>query len=177
MAPNDTEFRWDSRRDAAAVLVAEDALTDEAIAEQVGISKRTLERWKQAEPFRERVAEHTAALDAAVQRLAIAKRRKRVERLDRDWQRLQDLIEARGRALDGQVAGGETGLLSRTVKVIGTGKNQTTIEEYVFDAALLREIRATEEQAAKELGQWSEKHEHTGEVLVRKYVGISLDDV
>jgi uncharacterized protein YjcR len=55
MAPNDTVFRWDARREEAADLVAGDWITDREIAAKVGIHVVTLERWKQRPEFRARV--------------------------------------------------------------------------------------------------------------------------
>lgn len=51
--------------------------------------------------------------------------------------------------------GMETGLVVRGYKVAGG----QTVEEFSFDAALLKELRGHEEQAAKELGQWSDRAE------------------
>jgi len=56
-------------------------------------------------------------------------------------------------------AGARTGLLVRTEKVIGSGANARIVQEYAVDTALLKELRETEIQAAKELGQWSERQE------------------
>jgi hypothetical protein len=41
----------------------------------------------------------------------------------------------------------------RTYKAVGGA----TVEEYAVDTGLLREMRAHEEQAARELGQWVER--------------------
>jgi len=48
------------------------------------------------------------------------------------------------------------------VKGIGRGEDFEVVHIYAVDGTLLREIREIEKQAAQELGQWSEKHEHTG---------------
>ena len=62
-----------------------------------------------------------------------------------------------GRAADmASVPGGASGLLVRQYKQ--TGKDSYEVE-YAFDAALPREMRATMQQAAQELGQWLEKHQ------------------
>lgn len=60
-----------------------------------------------------------------------------------------------------KVAGGKTGLLCRTQKGLGSGKDFEIVDEFELDAALLRELRAHEEQAARELGQWVEKQAQT----------------
>jgi hypothetical protein len=156
------QFRWSGARRRAAVLVAEDSLTDVEIAARVGIHERQLRNWKADPAFRERVGEHVAALEAVALRYEIAKRARRVAALDDRWHRMARVIEARGREMDGEAPGAETGLLVRQVKVIGTGEQQRTVEEYAVDTGLLRELRATEEQAARELGQWAERQEHAG---------------
>jgi hypothetical protein len=52
------------------------------------------------------------------------------------------------------VPGGATGLLVRRVKRIGTGPSAGAVEEFAVDTRILRELRAHEQQAARELGQW-----------------------
>jgi hypothetical protein len=60
--------------------------------------------------------------------------------------------------------GGDTGLVVRQVKMIGSGAAAQLVEEYPVDVALLRaeldvmrELREHEKQAAQELGQWVDK--------------------
>jgi hypothetical protein len=55
------------------------------------------------------------------------------------------------------VPGGRTGLLVRQIKAVGAGVNRKLVPEYVVDTGLLREIRATAQQAAEELGQWKDE--------------------
>jgi len=108
----------------------------------------------------------------------IADRTIRVFALRDRWRRLQTVIEERAKALEMAGApGGKTGLLCRRLKMIGSGKNAEVVEEYEVDPTLLREMRAHEEQAAKELGQWVEKGqvEVTGpvtEVLARRFARV-----
>lgn len=195
MSQNVTPFRWDARREKAAVLVAEDDLRDEDIAAAVEISRRQLDRWKRHPEFVARVAEHVKQLEAEALKFAIAKRRKRVDRLNRDWQRMQQVIAERaadehagayeivrddeGNIIETLVAPGwTTGLLVRTEKQIGTGDKATRVVEYAVDTGLLREIRAHEEQAAKELGQWVDKseRENSGEMLIQVVYGDDGSD-
>lgn len=155
------KFTWTGARERAALMVAEDELTDAEIAEAVGISRQGLVKWKQHPEFQARIAEHVKTLEASVMRYAIAKKRKRVERLNRDWLRIQQVFDERAEEMGNEAAGGSTGILQRTVKVVGAGSAQQTIEEYSIDTAALRELRGLEEQAAKETGQWVEKSELT----------------
>lgn len=155
-------FVWTKAKAEAAVLLAENTLPALEIAARAEVTDRQLRTWKQHPEFRERVEAHVAEFEAATLRYEISKRRRRVAALDDRWHRMARVIEARAEAMADEAPGTDTGLLVRQIKVVGAGKSQQTIEEYVVDAALLRELRATEEQAAKELGQWADKHEHTG---------------
>lgn len=177
MSDSVRKFTMTPQRIRAAILIAEDELSMVEIAAAVGVTDRSLRRWQEYPEFAAKVTEHLAELESAMQRFSIAKRRNRVRALDDRWQRMQRLIAARSEELAEQVAGGETGLLVHQERAIGTGANQQIIDEYVVDTGLLKELRAHEEQAAKELGQWVEKGEQRHEMIVREYVGVDLDRV
>lgn len=171
-------FAWTGQRLRAAELLAEDELTDLVIAETVGISDRQLRNWKQHPEFRAKVEELTLTLERAMLRFAIAKRRKRIERQNADWQRLDQM--RRERAVDPtmqHIPGASTGLIVRRYKAIGTGRDQQVVEEYEVDTALLNHLLALEKHTAQELGQWTEKSENKHEMLVREYVGVNVDEV
>lgn len=70
---------------------------------------------------------------------------------------IEDQLRDVRRGLPRVAPGMETGLIVRGYKVTGG----MTFEEFTFDAPLLKEMRAHEEQAAKELGQWTEKQDVT----------------
>lgn len=184
---NATKMKWNANKRRAVVLLAEDEKSDEEIAQECGIHRATLDRWKHDPEFASAVSEHVRALEAEMFRYSIAKRRQRVKALDDRWKRMRAVIDARalemgshnasilrplaeqgvdpseGWMLDDRrkllIAGGETGLLAHQERAIGSGKNQQIIHEYAVDTGLLRELRAHEEQAAKELGQWVDKGE------------------
>lgn len=177
MSANVGGFELTPRREKAALLVAEDQVSDTQIAAEVRIAQRTLERWKKVPEFAARVEEHRAALRAAIVAKGIADKQNRVDALDDRWHRMQRVIEARAEAHQ-KAPGGETGLLVRQVKFVRVhhpdgddddGPRYHEVEEYAVDTGLLRELRAHEEQAAKELGQWVDKQETTGEHVVRIY--------
>ena len=168
------EWVWTRARERAALLTAEDALTDVEIAAEVGISERTLNRWRKRPEFVARVEEHIEAFRAVIARKAIAQRGRRVAALQDRWRRMQRVIEER--AADpgmADVPGGRTGLIVRRVKGIGRGEDFERVEEYAVDDGLLREMREHERQAAQELGQWLERSEvrmddRAGERLAQK---------
>lgn len=158
----------------AAELIAADELSDEEIAAEIGVSARTLYRWKKNENFQKLVTEYREKLTAAMWRLPIAQKRKRVATLNKLHESALRLIEARAEkyAEDEDAAGGDTGLLVKTERTVGP----VTTVEYAADTALMREIRALEEQAAKELGQWNEgAPANTTEI--RMYIGVNVEDV
>lgn len=160
-----------ARQQMAALLVALDQETDEAIARQVGLKVRQLTRWKRLPLFEARVAELRAAFARAVEGKGIAERSRRV-------QMLQDLVDRMALIVEGRaenmplVPGGKSGLLVRQYKQTGKDDYQ---EEYHFDAALAREIRATLQQAAQELGQWTERHAVIDELDLSQLSDDELD--
>jgi len=165
MTQNDTGKPLPTRQERAALLVATDDLPDEQIAASIGIGRKTLARWKLRADFHGRVEAHRAALAGAVTEAGLAVKVNRIRQLDRRWRKLRALIDERAADPTMQhVPGGKTGLLVRQVKVIGTGRNAQRVEEYVVDVGTLRELRAIEQQAAQECGQWCEKRESVAAV-------------
>ena len=181
MSGSVTEFKWTAKTTKAAQLVAADKLKDKQIAKAVGVAERTLERWKLNPEFVAKVNEIVERVDAAILKRGIANRARRVAILDDMAGRLLTVVEERAKEhrdnakarkkaqqvikegtveardvpiLPGVGAGGETGLLVRQIKLAASG---ATVEEFAVDTGLLKELRAHQEQAAKELGQWSEK--------------------
>lgn len=168
-------FSWTAPRTRAALLLAEDSLSDEGIANTVGVSAVTLWRWKQHPEFTARIAEHVEALDRAVSRYRIAKRRERVRILDQQQSRLLELQDARAVKYADDVPGGETGLMIPQVKIGGGGPDgPVVVTEWVRDD-VSPEIRALQKQAAMELGQWSEKSsvDHSGSI--RREIVVVLE--
>jgi len=151
-------FRWTGRRERAALLVAQDELSDQAIADSLGIAERTLERWKRNPVFAERVQALIEQIRAAILVEGIADRVARVKRQNDRWERIQRLLDARAEA-NADLTGGDTGLVVREVTYLPGG---ATRERHEFDAAVLRELRELEKHTAQELGQWTEKKELTG---------------
>jgi hypothetical protein len=143
-------------------LVAEDKLSDELIAAEIGIGRRTLATWKTDPAFRERVAEIVEQVKAALVARGILEKQNRLDALNERHQRMCEVIRQRAENLNNVPGGGNTGLLVRQVKGIGKGEDFQVVEEYAVDTALLRELREHEKQAAVELGEWTEKREHTG---------------
>lgn len=174
----------------AALLVAEDDLTDETIAATIGITRRTLTNWKRNPEFAALVGDHIGQLNAGMLKLAVAKKRKRLEILDDLHTRQLQVITQRAEryALEADTAAAAakrvlgthtppeaaTGLLVREETINANGGSTV---KWSFDAALTKEIRATQEQAAKELGQWVDKTEIGGTVSVVRIVGANVENI
>lgn len=151
-----TDFQWNFQRSQAAQMIADGQLPIEQVAEKVGVSKQTLFKWKLVPEFQLRVKENAEAIAEALKGAGIREKQLRVDNLQARVTKMLQLIEARGEEMANEVAGGATGLLVRDWK----GKD-CDVAVYRFDAGLLKELREHEKQAAIELGQWTEKQEHT----------------
>jgi hypothetical protein len=55
---------------------------------------------------------------------------------------------------------GDSGFLTRTLKMIGAGDNAQVVEEFEIDVATSRELSRLEEEVAVETGQRIERHQH-----------------
>ena len=156
----ESPFRWTQKTNLAAKLCADDRQTDDQIALTVGVTRMTLHRWREHPDFTERVNSLIAAYAEAIKGKGIAELQNRVAAYNDRWDRMRAVIEARAIEL-ATIPGGSTGLLVHTYKMAG-GKEPIVMDEYSVDTGLLAEMRATEKQAAQELGQWTEKQEVTG---------------
>jgi hypothetical protein len=178
-------MRLTERHHRAAALVAADDLTDEDIAAQAGITRRQLTAWKQHPDFDALVQHHLDVFRRRVESRGIASRHRRVASQDERWRKLQQVIAERASdAAWADVPGWTTGLLVHQTKQIGSGANAQVVDEFAVDTGLLREMRELEKHAATELGQWSEKHDHTVSVQLRQEIeriattlGLDPDEV
>lgn len=98
---------------------------------------------------RARIDELKQKFVASIEKRSIAAKEVRLAILDDLLDRQRRLVQARA-AEHAAIPGGETGLIVRQLKSIGFGANNQVLEEYAFDAALVREMRATLEQVAEE---------------------------
>jgi AcrR family transcriptional regulator len=135
-------------------LVAEDAMTEQQIAEKCGIGVRTLQRWKPDKTFAERVNEITRAYADRVLRQGLARKERRIAVLSALHQKMLQVIAERAESPDlAGVPGGKTGIVTKTLKGVGSRENFQIVEEYEVDTGTIGEIRAVQEQIAEELGQ------------------------
>ena len=157
-------FKWDERRNLAAQLVAEGRKTNEEIATECGVARQTFDLWNSSPEFKARVAQIVADSAEALKKEGIRLRENRLNNLQRRVDKMHALIDERGKKMaeTQEIEGGETGLLVRDYK---GGKRLKAV--YKFDAALLKELREHEKQAAIERGEWTEKREHKVEAVIQ----------
>lgn len=156
------EFIWTNERTQAAILLADDKLTDKQIAAQLQVSESILNKWKLLPEFKARLQEHVDEFRRSVMSRGVADKAKRLHRLNQDWCRLQRVIDERATNAPEDMIGGSTGMVIRTEK---PSKFGVVVEDSV-DTGLLSELRAMEMQAAKELGQIIDKVEQSGTLSV-----------
>ena len=143
-------------KESAALMLAEGELSHEEISKRCNITRRTLANWRLRPEFAQRVTEIEKELAERALQGGIAKRERRLSVLNDLHDKLLRVIEERSRdaGMDA-IPGGSTGLVTRTeLKIIGKGDNAKPIEVFEVDTATVKEIRAIQEQVAKELGQW-----------------------
>lgn len=162
---DDNTYGLSGKQLRAAWLSAEDALSNERIAEEVGVSRSTLQEWKKMPTFMSAVRDRVQELDESVSQLQFAKRRERIRALE---EMAQDYITIRNERAEWfakhakRIPGGRTGRIVKQDKVIGTGKSAVKTTEYVVDRQTDEGFKATLKQIAQERGEWSEKRELSG---------------
>lgn len=157
MSQKESKFPWDELRSKAAQQVAEGQLTEHQIAEGLGLARATIERWKSHPGFQARVAEIVAETATALKKQGIRVKETRLAKLNRMVQRIESVILGRAEDMP-EAPGGKSGLLARDYK--GKDADQPV---YRFDAPMVKEYRELLKQAAIEVGEWTEKREHTVE--------------
>ena len=163
------------------MLLAEDRLTDAVIAKRVGVSSSRLYEWKRHPDFSSKVQLLTTDLIERARRRGLARLDRRIDRYTKRAKQFDMIVSDRANDMKGEVPGGRSGFLVRTPKrvlVTTTTVNidsdgidreevETTTEEryeYPFDAALAREMRELEKLIAQEVGDFTDRVEHSGKV-------------
>ena len=156
---------------------------------------KTLADWSRTFGWQRRLDEIAEQEQQAIVRRGIADKQNRVDALNDRHRRMREVIEARANDPENaKFTGGTTGLMVREPVLVkfyeatGTGdddeliptKQTVLVEKAAVDTGLLAEMRATEKQAAQELGQWIEKGELTGKdgaALFKVYQGLDPEKV
>ena len=148
------------KRERAAILLAEDRLSDRQIAEELGISRMSLARWKKNPRLAARVEELDAIMCEQALKHGIARRETGIAVQHEMQSKLLTVIAERAKDAELQgVPGGKTGLVCKTVKGIGKGDDFRVVEVFETDTPTVKALLALHEQAAKEMGQIVERHE------------------
>jgi len=172
MSQNVPESDRDKKRRDVLRLLSQGELTDTEIAEECEVDRRTIYRWRQEPEFATELAERVAEQGELSRRYAIARRERRIKRLEDRLAALELIVEER-KAAHGALTGGHSGYIAVEPKKYG--------EVLRFDAALAREIREIEKQAAIETGQWTEKRELTGKdgtpLMPVSFIEVAGDEI
>lgn len=161
-----------SKWDRVALLVASDELSQREIAKEAHIARSTLQGWLDEPEFNALVGGYRGQIIADALKLPIAKKHKRVAVLDDLHSKALAVIEDRGKRNAEELAELESAVMA-TRRIFGTDtpseaatgllvKQETANNagmrtvNWSVDTGLLKEIRALQEQAAKELGQWED---------------------
>jgi len=163
-------MRWTARHDAAVLLVADDRLTNDAIAARVGIAPATLDLWKADAAFRDKVQQAVTVQREAAMSEAIAVKAERLRDYQELRRRLWSTIEANAQDHAAAVSkagdafgrdvptGAAHGLMVK--KLVPGGKGM--LSDWQVDTALIAELRNLNKQAAQEMGDWTERKELSG---------------
>jgi hypothetical protein len=158
-AANPQPFKWNNRRELAALLVADDHLSNTEIGLRCGVTDRQVERWKEHSEFQARVEQHVDLYRSKIQAEGLALKEKRLELVKSRLAAIRGIVRARGRMLQG--APGNTdvqrGLQVLNKKAIGSGLLTQFVDEYAVDTGLLAEERALLQYLAIEMGDWKTK--------------------
>lgn len=142
------------RHEKAAQMVADDDLTDDKIAAELGIHKATLERWKATPEFEARVEQITDAYAKRALMHGLAVQEKRISIMNELHAKLLRIIAERAADPTMQaIPGGDTGLVVRTIKGIGKGDDYQVVEVFEVDTMTVKAIREIHNQVADEVGQ------------------------
>ena len=143
----------------AARLAYDGNLTDEQIAVRVERNRATLNRWKQSDIYKRETARLAEIARTQNANVLLRSRDYRLEKLQNRHDKLLQVIAERAEYLELQnVPGGKTGALVLEPRTVA-GRPVVVAK---FDAALFREIRDLERQAAEECGQYGEASEDAG---------------
>ena len=167
----------------AAQLTAEGE-TAEAIAAQVGVTSRTIERWRDRPDFANHVGRLRTEMAAALKAEGIRRRENRLASYQDTFDRLMKIVEER--AEDGgrngayyRVPGYSSGLMVADVKFGGDGDR---VYVYKVDTGLVSALLNVQKQIAQDSGQWSEKDESAllgkkgASIINTVYVGVPRPD-
>ena len=193
------------KQQQAAVMVARAERTNEAIAVELGIARKTLTRWSQIPEFAVAVEVEAERIREAIRAEGIANRQNRIDSANRRHQLMEQVLAARAEANRRRMAMVDAQTIEQIGELIHEGRlapndaidfdgyaaagAETGIlvltttylkdgkrEEWAFDAALFKELREHEKQVAQDAGQWTEKREVSGKDGERFIFTMNVDE-
>lgn len=160
--------RLSARHIRAARLIAEDRLSYERIAAEIGIAEKNLRAWRETPLFQAKVRDYQADIEAAVSQIPYAKKADRIQTLSTSVEKYLELREKRAVWYTEKfpdVPGGNTGLLVHSESVKGNGRNQVMVDEHKVDTGLESLLTTALVQIAKERGEFTETKTNTHTVV------------
>jgi predicted DNA-binding protein (UPF0251 family) len=182
MSENVSDSQLTPKQLQAVQLLALDDLSDEQIAEQVGVRARTLYRWKHEPAVQAAISDAKQVIADAIRLEGIANKQNRITAQVERWNALEQIRQAR--AVDEQLTrfpGGETGFVTAELKLVkvidetsddGTNVSYREFWVHGFDASLWNAYLSVEKMTAQETGQWEDKLNVNGS-LKREYVIVT----
>lgn len=170
-------FMLTAKQIKAAHRMAEDHLSDEAIAKEAGVTRQGLYKWKAKPEFQEAMAAHVETIRQESEKFGVASIENQLKRLNEHRKALLQIIAERAaehgndellgyvhdaiKITDWSAAGATTGLIVRQLKGVGKGEDFQLVEVYELSIDILRELRDIELQALKITGKLVEKRDLT----------------
>lgn len=162
------------RKRQTAFLLAQGRLTVDEIAQEVGVSPRTIDTYKADPAVRGEVAKLLQESGEELKKFLLGHKNRRLLDLQRMYDVLWDTLRERARDPRVQgVAGGRHGVTVAEPWRVVSGKpdgdtpgKPKLIRRYRIDLALFQEMREIQKQAAIELGQWTENRNLSGHLKV-----------
>jgi hypothetical protein len=155
------------------MLVAEDELSNEQIAAELGVVRSTLDRWKTLPDFSARVEQIRLDLQAAILAQGIANKQYRIDAANERHQAFAEIVRQRAETYGKDPEAGPgagTGWMVRTYRF---GPEGSVYEEWAVDTGLNSAMSQLEKQVAQETGQWAESPAGSQGIRV-ELVGIDV---
>jgi hypothetical protein len=194
MRQNATEKPLTAKQRKAAVHLALDELSDEQIAERLGIHRATLDRWKDLPALKYLMREEADKIALALRSEGITNKANRLQMYRDHSDQFEQIRQERAKDAETVeskmnlygVPGATTGWIVGSLKLVkhitsGDGDDDQRVWmeeswEYSVDTAMSREINNIRKQVAQETGQWTEKAEIDLTTAV-EFVGLDPDSL
>lgn len=137
-----------------AALQTSEGRSAQKIADQLKVTRKTIERWRQLPPFVARVREHQEELFRSIRAKGVAVIELRVRARQRRLNALYSICKKRAaNPKRGNAEWDDTGLVVRRDKMLGSGETAMLTTEFELDAAMLKAMYDLEEGIATDMGQ------------------------